>query len=219
MAIFPIFVIILLRKEERGNPMYVTQQNGWVEVICGSMFSGKSEELIRRVRRAQFAKQRIAVFKPQIDNRYSEEAVVSHNGTTVIAHPIEKTEEMWDYISDEYDVIAIDEAQFFGEDIIETVQNLASHGFRVILAGLDQDFKGVPFGPMPFLMAIAEHVTKLQAVCSECGSPASRTQRLINGEPAKADDPIILVGASEAYEPRCRHHHSVPEGKTAVIEK
>lgn len=198
--------------------MYVMSQNGWVEVICGSMFSGKSEELIRRVRRAQFAKQKIAVFKPKLDNRYSEEAVVSHNGTTVIAHPIEKTEEMWNYIDDEYDLIAIDEAQFFGEDIIDTVQKLADHGFRVILAGLDQDFKGVPFGPMPFLMAIAEQVTKLQAVCSVCGSPASRTQRLINGEPAKADDPVILVGASEAYEPRCRHHHYVPTGATQLNE-
>ena len=198
--------------------MYVMSQNGWVEVICGSMFSGKSEELIRRVRRAQFAKQKIAVFKPKIDNRYSEEAVVSHNGTTVIAHPIEKTEEMWSYIDDEYDLIAIDEAQFFGEDIIETVQQLADHGYRVILAGLDQDFKGVPFGPMPFLMAIAEQVTKLQAVCSVCGSPASRTQRLINVEPAKADDPVILVGASEAYEPRCRHHHYVPVGATQLDE-
>lgn len=198
--------------------MYVMSQNGWVEVICGSMFSGKSEELIRRVRRAQFAKQKIAVFKPKLDNRYSEEAVVSHNGTTVIAHPIEKTEEMWNYIDDEYDLIAIDEAQFFGEDIIDTVQKLADHGFRVILAGLDQDFKGVPFGPMPFLMAIAEQVTKLQAVCSICGSPASRTQRLINGEPAKADDPVILVGASEAYEPRCRHHHYVPVGATQLDE-
>ncbi len=198
--------------------MYVMTQNGWIEVICGSMFSGKSEELIRRVRRAQFAKQKIAVFKPQIDNRYSEEAVVSHNGTTVIAHPIEKAEEMWSYIDDEYDVIAIDEAQFFGQDIIEAVQKLADHGYRVILAGLDQDFKGVPFGPMPYLMAISEQVTKLQAVCSECGSPASRTQRLINGEPAKADDPIILVGASEAYEPRCRHHHYVPTGVTQLDE-
>ena len=198
--------------------MYVMSQNGWVEVICGSMFSGKSEELIRRVRRAQFAKQKIALFNLKLDTRYSEEAVVSHNGTTVIAHPIEKTEEMWNYIDDEYDLIAIDEAQFFGEDIIDTVQKLADHGFRVILAGLDQDFKGVPFGPMPFLMAIAEQVTKLQAVCSICGSPASRTQRLINGEPAKADDPVILVGASQAYEPRCLHHHYVPVGATQLDE-
>lgn len=198
--------------------MYVMTQNGWIEVICGSMFSGKSEELIRRVRRAQFAKQKMAVFKPKIDNRYSEEAVVSHNGTTVMARPLEKSEEMWSYISDDYDVIAIDEAQFFGDDIIDTVQELANHGFRVILAGLDQDFKGMPFGPMPKLMAIAEQVTKLQAVCSICGSPASRTQRLINGQPAKFDEPVILVGASEAYEPRCRHHHEVPMGHTQMTD-
>lgn len=177
------------------------------------MFSGKSEELIRRVRRAQFAKQKIAVFKPRIDNRYSEEAVVSHNGATIIAHPIEKSGETWNYITDDFDVIAIDEAQFFDEDIIDTAQSLANHGYRVILAGLDQDFKGIPFGPMPKLMAIAEQVTKLQAVCSVCGAPASRTQRLINGQPANADDPVILVGAAEAYEPRCRHHHIVPTGK------
>lgn len=194
--------------------MYVMTQNGWIEVICGSMFSGKSEELIRRVRRSQFAKQKIAVFKPEIDNRYSEEAVVSHNGTTVIARPIKSPKEIWDHISDDFDVIAIDEAQFFEDDIVEIVQQLANHGFRVILAGLDQDFKGVPFGPMPNLMAIAELVTKLQAVCSVCGSPSSRTQRLINGQPAGIDDPVILVGASEAYEPRCRHHHVVPVGKS-----
>ncbi|WP_146550175.1 thymidine kinase [Rummeliibacillus suwonensis] len=193
--------------------MYTMTQNGWIEVICGSMFSGKSEELIRRVRRAQFAKQKIAVFKPRIDNRYSEEAVVSHNGATIIAHPIEKSGETWNYITDDFDVIAIDEAQFFDEDIIDTAQGLANHGYRVILAGLDQDFKGIPFGPMPKLMAIAEQVTKLQAVCSVCGAPASRTQRLINGQPANADDPVILVGAAEAYEPRCRHHHIVPTGK------
>ncbi|MBK3495649.1 thymidine kinase [Viridibacillus sp. YIM B01967] len=192
--------------------MYVMTQNGWIEVICGSMFSGKSEELIRRVRRSQFAKQKIAVFKPEIDNRYSEEAVVSHNGTTVIASPIKSAQDMWSHISDDFDVIAIDEAQFFDDAIVEIVQQLANHGFRVILAGLDQDFKGVPFGPMPKLMAIAEQVTKLQAVCSVCGSPSSRTQRLINGQPAGFDDPVILVGASEAYEPRCRHHHEVPTG-------
>jgi len=199
--------------------MYVTSsQKGWIEVICGSMFSGKSEELIRRVRRAQFAKQKIAVFKPAIDNRYSEEAVVSHNGTTVIANPISTSQDIWEHVSDEYDVIGIDEAQFFDDGIIETVQSLANHGFRVIVAGLDQDFRGIPFGPMPQLMAIAEHVTKLQAVCTVCGSPASRTQRLINGEPAAFDDPIILVGASEAYEPRCRHHHEVPNGVSAGLD-
>ncbi len=194
--------------------MYVMSQSGWVEIICGSMFSGKSEELIRRVRRTQFAKQKIAVFKPRLDNRYSEEEVVSHNGTKVIAIPVERSKDIWAYISDEYDVIGIDEAQFFDDGIIEVVQRLANHGFRVIVAGLDQDFRGEPFGPMPTLMAMAELVTKLQAVCQVCGSPASRTQRLINGEPAGYEDPIILIGATEAYEPRCRHHHEVPAGVT-----
>jgi thymidine kinase len=154
------------------------------------------------------------VFKPRIDNRYSEEAVVSHNGTTVIAVPIDCSSDIWEHISDEYDVIGIDEAQFFDEGITEVVQRLANHGFRVIVAGLDQDFRGTPFGPMPMLMSIAEQVTKLQAVCQVCGSPASRTQRLINGQPAGYEDPIILIGATEAYEPRCRHHHEVPAGIT-----
>lgn len=198
--------------------MYVSMQGGWIEVICGSMFSGKSEELIRRVRRAQFAKQQIAVFKPEIDDRYSEEAVVSHNGSTVIAQPIAQAGQMLTYITDDHDVIAIDEAQFFDEGIVETVMQLADRGFRVIVAGLDQDFRGEPFGPMPRLMAVAEHVTKLQAVCTICGSPSSRTQRLINGQPACYDDPIILVGASESYEPRCRKHHIVPKGVSTSID-
>lgn len=193
--------------------------SGWIEVICGSMFSGKSEELIRRVRRAQFAKQEIAVFKPKLDDRYSKEAVVSHNGTSVIALPIEKASDIFEKIHNEIDIIAIDEAQFFDEEIVDVVQTLANSGHRVILAGLDQDFRGVPFGPMPKLMAIAELVTKLQAVCTVCGSPASRTQRLINGKPACADDPIILVGASESYEARCRHHHEVPAGISVSTEK
>lgn len=196
--------------------MYVTMQGGWIEVICGSMFSGKSEELIRRVRRVQFAKQKIAVFKPEIDDRFSEEAVVSHNGTTVIANPIASSIHIKEFITEDYDVIAIDEAQFFDEGIIQVVTDLANQGFRVILAGLDQDFRGIPFGPMPQLMAIAEHVTKLQAVCTVCGSPASRTQRLINGKPAGDEDPIILVGASEAYEARCRLHHEVPKGVSST---
>ena len=197
--------------------MYATMQGGWIEVICGSMFSGKSEELIRRVRRAQFAKQQIAVFKPEIDDRYSEEAVVSHNGTTVIANPVASSAHIIEFDKSQYDIIGIDEAQFFDEGIVETVMALADEGFRVIIAGLDQDFRGEPFGPMPRLMAIAEHVTKLQAVCMDCGSPASRTQRLINGMPAGYDDPIILVGASEAYEARCRKHHEVPKGISAAV--
>ncbi len=195
--------------------MYVSMQGGWIEVICGSMFSGKSEELIRRVRRAQFAKQKIIVFKPEIDNRYSDNEVVSHNGTTVIARPIASSTHIRQYDLADFDIVAIDEAQFFDDSIVDTVMMLADEGFRVIIAGLDQDFRGKPFGPMPRLMAVAEHVTKLQAVCTVCGSPASRTQRLINGAPARYEDPIILVGAAESYEARCRTHHEVPKGKSA----
>ncbi|WP_163114085.1 thymidine kinase [Bacillus velezensis] len=191
--------------------MYIMKQSGWLELICGSMFSGKSEELIRRVKRATYAKQEVKVFKPAIDNRYSEEAVVSHNGTSMTSHVISSSAELWDHISESTDVIAVDEVQFFGESIIGDLSSLADKGYRVIAAGLDMDFRGEPFGVVPNLMAVAESVTKLQAVCSVCGSPASRTQRLIDGKPASYDDPVILVGASESYEARCRHHHEVPK--------
>lgn len=196
--------------------MYVMKQSGWVEVVCGSMFSGKSEELIRRVRRAQFAKQKIVVFKPKIDDRYSKKSVVSHNGTTFTAIPVSSSNEMFQFIDAEVDLIAIDEVQFFDQEVVKVIQRLADEGYRVIAAGLDQDFRGEPFGQMPELMAIAEQVTKLQAVCAVCGSPASRTQRLINGKPASYHDPVIMVGAAEAYEARCRHHHEVP--KVAIVE-
>ncbi|WP_019153983.1 thymidine kinase [Robertmurraya massiliosenegalensis] len=199
--------------------MYVVNHHhGWVEVVCGSMFSGKSEELIRRVRRAEYAKQKVAVFKPKIDNRYSNDAVVSHNGTSFNAVPIAHSMDIFKHIESDEDVIAIDEVQFFDSEILNVIQHLADSGHRVIAAGLDQDFRGEPFGQMPNVMAIAESVTKLQAVCTVCGSPASRTQRLINGNPASYDDPVILVGASEAYEARCRHHHEVPKSPN-VIEK
>ena len=194
--------------------MYIMKQSGWPELICGSMFSGKSEELIRRVKRATYAKQEVKVFKPAIDNRYSEEAVVSHNGTSMTSHVISSSAEIWDHISESTDVIAVDEVQFFGESIIGDLSLLADKGYRVIAAGLDMDFRGEPFGVVPNLMAVAESVTKLQAVCSVCGSPASRTQRLIDGKPASYDDPVILVGASESYEARCRHHHEVPKKQT-----
>ncbi|MCR9039827.1 thymidine kinase [Bacillus sp. L381] len=194
--------------------MYIMKQSGWLELICGSMFSGKSEELIRRVKRATYAKQEVKVFKPAIDNRYSEEAVVSHNGTSMTSHVISSSAEIWDHISESTDVIAVDEVQFFGKSIIDDLSMLADKGYRVIAAGLDMDFRGEPFGVVPDLMAIAESVTKLQAVCSVCGSPASRTQRLIDGKPASYDDPVILVGASESYEARCRHHHEVPKKQT-----
>ncbi|GAE33617.1 thymidine kinase [Halalkalibacter akibai] len=190
--------------------MHVMKQEGWVEIICGSMFSGKSEELIRRVRRVSFGKLNVQVFKPELDNRYSEEEVVSHNGTKVMATPVKKSVDILELIKADTQVVAIDEVQFFDEDIIAVVNELANSGIRVICAGLDQDFRGEPFGPIQPLMALAEEVTKLQAVCPGCGSPASRTQRLINGKPAAYTDPIILVGASESYEPRCRHCHEVP---------
>ncbi|WP_243291987.1 thymidine kinase [Bacillus sp. FJAT-47783] len=198
--------------------MYVMKQSGWLEVICGSMFSGKSEELIRRVRRAQFAKQKIQVFKPAIDNRYSEEAVVSHNGASVTGKPVSTSIDILKQVQEDTEIVAIDEVQFFDEPIIDVVTTLSDKGYRVIAAGLDQDFRGEPFGPVPQLMAIAESVTKLQAVCSVCGSPASRTQRLINGKPASYHDPIILVGASESYEARCRHHHEVPGSPQSKLE-
>ncbi|MCY8105225.1 MULTISPECIES: thymidine kinase [Bacillus] len=190
--------------------MYIMKQSGWLELICGSMFSGKSEELIRRVKRATYAKQEVRVFKPVIDNRYSEDAVVSHNGTSMTSYAISSAADIWDHISESTDVIAVDEVQFFDRAIIDVLSALADKGYRVIAAGLDMDFRGEPFGVVPDIMAIAESVTKLQAVCSVCGSPASRTQRLIDGKPASYDDPVILVGASESYEARCRHHHEVP---------
>ncbi|AJO60071.1 thymidine kinase [Bacillus subtilis] len=190
--------------------MYIMKQSGWLELICGSMFSGKSEELIRRVKRATYAKQEVRVFKPVIDNRYSEAAVVSHNGTSMTSYAISSAADIWDHISESTDVVAVDEVQFFDQEIVEVLSSLADKGYRVIAAGLDMDFRGEPFGVVPNIMAIAESVTKLQAVCSVCGSPASRTQRLIDGKPASYDDPVILVGASESYEARCRHHHEVP---------
>lgn len=199
--------------------MYVMKQSGWIEVICGSMFSGKSEELIRRVRRATYAHLTVQVFKPAIDDRYDKKDIVSHNGMSTMAQPINRVEEVFDHINPNVDIIAIDEAQFFDNSIVEVAEQLANKGVRVIAAGLDTDFRGEPFGPMPELMAVSESVTKLNAICSICGSPASRRQRLINGKPASFDDPVILVGASESYEPRCRHHHEVPKKPTNNIWK
>lgn len=186
-------------------------RSGWIEIICGSMFSGKTEELIRRLRRAQIARQKIQVFKPAIDIRYTDKAIASHNGLQEHAIPVRSSEELLRQVDPEADVIAIDEIQFFDEDVIALCNTLANQGKRVICAGLDMDFRGVPFGPIPQLLAIAERVDKLQAICVICGDGASRTQRLIAGKPAYRDDPIVLVGASEVYEARCRAHHEVPE--------
>ncbi len=183
---------------------------GRIEVICGSMFSGKTEELIRRVRRAQIAQQKVQVFKPSIDVRYGAERVTSHNGQDYNAQPCADSAEIARSIDPAATVIAIDEAQFFDEGVIALAEKLAIRGVRVILAGLDLDFRGEPFGPMPELICRAEEVTKLHAICVICGEEASRTQRLVNGQPARYDDPIIMVGAAEAYEARCREHHVVP---------
>uniref|UniRef100_UPI003899C25E thymidine kinase n=1 Tax=Thermoanaerobacter uzonensis TaxID=447593 RepID=UPI003899C25E len=190
--------------------MYGSLDHGFIEVIVGPMFSGKSEELIRRIKRAQIAKQKVQVFKPAIDDRYSIDKVVSHNGTNINAISIVKASEIIELLEEDTEVIAIDEIQFFDHSIVDVVREIADLGKRVICAGLDMDFRGEPFGPTPDIMAIAESVDKLTAICVKCGNPATRTQRLINGKPAKYDDPIILVGAQETYEARCRKCHEVP---------
>ncbi len=183
---------------------------GIIEVVCGSMFSGKTDELIRRLRRATIARQKVQVFKPAIDNRYAVEKVTSHAGTDFAAIPVSEVMEIVRRLDADTTVVGIDEAQFFDDSIIPLVQSLANRGLRVIVAGLDTDFRGEPFGPMPVLMAVAERVDKLQAICMVCGEPATRTQRLVNGKPARYHDPIVIVGASEMYEARCRTHHEVP---------
>lgn len=183
---------------------------GHIELICGSMFSGKTEELIRRLKRAEIARQRVQVFSHSLDTRYGESQVASHNGMNWRAVPVQRAAQILERLEPEASVVAIDEAQFFDYTIAEVTSTLADRGARVIVAGLDTDFRGEPFGPMPLLLAQAEQVDKLNAICVVCGDPASRTQRLINGKPAKYNDPVILVGASEVYEARCRHCHQVP---------
>lgn len=189
--------------------MYGKPTGGWIEVICGSMFSGKTEELIRRVRRAQIARQKVQVFKHSLDVRYARREVASHNGLQLEATPVENSAQIRALLEPDTTVVAIDEGQFFDDGIVSLCEELADRGLRVIVAGLDLDFRGEPFGPMPQLMARAERVDKLQAICVVCGGPASRTQRLINGQPAAYDDPIILVGAEEVYQARCRGCHQV----------
>ena len=188
-------------------------KDGWIEVICGSMFAGKTEELIRRINRVHYAKKSIIVFKPAIDNRYDEKAVVSHANKRVDSIPVRTSQEILDNLNSLPYAVAIDEVQFFDRGLIDIVERLANSGVRVILAGLDLDFRGEPFGIMPELLARAEYITKLQSICQVCGAPATRTQRIIDGRPADYDDPIILVSASEKYEPRCRHCHQVPHAK------
>ncbi len=191
--------------------MHYQPSGGWIELVCGSMFSGKTEELLRRVRRAEIARKTLRLFKPAVDRRYGIERVASHDGVArEDAIVVQSAAEILDYITPDVEVIAIDEIQFFDWSIADVCTQLANDRKRVIAAGLDQDFRGEPFGPMPLLMALAERVDKLHAICVVCGASASRTQRLIDGRPARYDDPIILVGGSESYEARCRHCHEVP---------
>ncbi len=191
--------------------MYQSYRDGWIETISGCMFAGKTEELIRRIKVLEFAKKEIMVFKPVIDNRYSESKVVSHAGSSVESYIISDALEILDMIKPTTQVVAIDEVQFFDDNVCAVCNELADRGIRVMAAGLDTNFKGEPFGPMPQLMTEAEFVTKLAAVCNKCGAPATRTQRIVNGRPASYNDPIILVGAAESYEARCRHCHEVPD--------
>lgn len=190
--------------------MYIKQRDGWIEVITGPMFAGKTEELIRRVKRLEYAKQNIIVFKPTIDDRYAENEVVSHNNNRTRSINISKSSEIMEYVDDYTEVVAIDEIQFLDDEAVEICEYLANHGIRVIVSGLDRDFRGEPFSFMPKLLSLAEEVTKLSAICVKCHTPATRTQRIINGKPAQYDDPIILVGAKDSYEARCRHCHEVP---------
>ena len=182
---------------ERDNQS-PNQRRGCIEVICGSMFSGKTEELIRRMKRAQFAKQRVEIFKPAIDVRYSDVDVVSHDRTSIPSTPVDSSGNIL-LLADDVEVVGIDEAQFFDDTLVDVVQTLANRGIRVIIAGLDTDFMGKPFGPMPALMAIAEDIQKVHAICVKCGSPANHSHRLI------ANSELVVLGEKDEYEPLCRH--------------
>jgi len=184
------------------EPHYKGQRSGWIEVICGSMFSGKTEELIRRVKRARIANQKLSIFKPSTDVRYSEQEVVSHDDNAVDSHAIESSKAILSHISEE-DVVAIDEAQFFDMDLPHVCEELAKRGIRVIIAGLDMDFRGVPFGPMPHLLAVAEYVTKVHAICPHCGNLATHSYRL------SEEKATVVLGEKDKYEPRCRTCYSM----------
>jgi thymidine kinase len=179
------------------NVKHSTHKRGWIEVVCGSMFSGKTEELIRRLKRAQFAKQKVEIYKPQIDTRYHEEKVVSHSGLEIMSTPVPASANIL-LLANDVDVVGIDEAQFFDMELVNVCKQLADSGVRVIIAGLDMDFKGNPFGPMPDLLACAEYVTKVHAICMECGSLAHISHR------KTADTNLVLVGETDSYEPLCR---------------
>lgn len=191
--------------------MNIYKKNGKLEVVCGSMFSGKTEELIKRLKRAMFKKQSIQVFKHGADSRYSSNFIFSHTGNKISSLPIQSSSEIIDSVSDETEIIGIDEIQFFDMDIILAMDYLVRRGKNVIVAGLDLDFRGIPFGPMPYLMAIADEVTKLKAVCCKSGQDAYVSQRIINGKPARYNDPVIMIGANDFYEARSRDHFEIDE--------
>ncbi len=191
------------------------ERGGWLEVVCGPMFSGKSEELIRRLRRAEIAGQRALIVKPRIDDRYDIGHVVSHAGATMRAVAVSAPSDIPGLV-DGYDVVGVDEVQFFGPEIVFVIDTLVERGMRVVASGLDQDFRGRPFGSLPELLCRAELVDKLQAVCHRCGGPATMTQRLVDGRPAPADGATIVVGALEQYEARCRTCHELAEPALAT---
>lgn len=191
------------------NMNYYDNKKGWIEVITGPMFAGKTEELIRRVKRMEYAKKNYMIFKPAIDTRYSKNEVVSHNKKTLNAISIFHGSDIKRHLKDDTQAIVIDEVQFFDESLLKYVMDFVDNGYRVICAGLDTDFRGEPFGVVGPLMAVSESVTKLTAICCVCGEEATRTQRIIDGKPAFYDDPIILVGANDSYEARCRCCHQV----------
>ena len=184
------------------EPHFKGQRSGWIEVVCGCMFSGKTEELIRRLRRAKIANQKVEIFKPKIDTRYDDTEVVSHNSNSIHSTPISDPKEILD-LCDDCNVVGVDEAQFFGEEITDVCQELALRGIRVIVAGLDMDFKGVPFGPMPDLLAVAEYITKVHAICQHCGNLATHSYRLTT------EGDQVLLGEKDSYEPRCRTCYSM----------
>ncbi len=189
-----------------------SESKGRLEVVCGSMFSGKSEELIRRVKRAQLAKREVIMFKHSLDDRIASSYVASHDGNKFEAIPIEHPSTILAVVDADIQVVGIDETQFFSPEIISVVSELIDQGKRVIVAGLDTDFRGLPFGPMPTLLALADEVHKLKAICMECGNEAQFTQRIVNGKPASFYDPLILVGAQESYQARCRQCHAIDKG-------
>jgi thymidine kinase len=202
-----------------SRTLSMKKTKGLLEVICGSMFSGKSEELVRRLRRAEYAQQVVKAFKPRLDNRYDLHALTSHSGDVFGALPIERPEELLKHITPHTNVIGIDEIQFFTPSIVSLICTLIDQDKRVIVAGLDLDFRGLPFGCVPTLMALADQVTKLKAICIACGADAHFTQRMVNGQPARYDDPVILVGAQEAYQARCRECHIIDKKPLFTIQE